>query len=811
MNMKECRGVSEHAAQEADAAVYTFANLEIDASGRRVFREGIEIELPPKLFDLLLVLVRSKSRLLTRDELLDVVWSNTVVADSSLTQAMSVLRREIGSEASAYIKTVPRVGYRLEAQVELRQASTPDTTLPSPGNTEASQGEAAAAGTRLRSVARYHRLWATAAILVVTVTMVWALLPDQGNQTAESGMSTLGPQALEAFERGITHAQNQRWNEARQQLSVALSEAPDFASAHLQMAEVLKQLGMWADAKKHVLEVTLRSQTLGRDGALRARALSLELHGKWSEACIVRAELVAANTSDVSDEMMLAECLLRDGKAHQADVMLQDLAARSQGVARWNGQLLLAEAKLAQNDYLGAIKSAQEVERAAAELQLGSLRAQSLVLHGHAAILSGDTLASGDLILEASKIFDRLGDHARAAAAEQLVLVVPLLRLDPPKAESMLLAHLELARHLGNPSLEAHSLRMLSAALKAQGRLAESRALLEQALAAFIQLGDRSWQGKVSLNLGLRDQLEGKFDQAEARTQDGLLFFAEGSHTRWLALNELAFIRTKQGRFAEALGSADEALRSMGQDVTTEKAVQTQCERAWTLLHLDRPDAARADFAACEQLDGQHPPLPRNAVVLGYTKVGKAYLAARDQAPDRAQQLLYEALANLAQDGDHETRSSLMIEAGLVALESGLQIPEGLDSYLSVPDEFTRLRARAALVRAWRGFREGQSDWRSHFEAAQALADESDWSTWSWLHLIAAVAESGNKRDVLLAELDHKAEVLGDQRVRRAVRSAPRLFGLDAQLALTERRLVNTTAPDTAHAASELKSQGVSE
>jgi DNA-binding winged helix-turn-helix (wHTH) protein/tetratricopeptide (TPR) repeat protein len=811
MNMKESRGVSEHAAREADGAVYAFANIEVDAAGRRVFREGIEIELPPKLFDLLLVLVRSRSRLLSRDALLDLVWSNTVVADSSLTQAMSVLRREIGPEASAYIKTVPRVGYRLEAKVELRAASTSDSTLPAASNMEASPGEAASAEAPIRSVTRYGRLWAAAVILVVTVALVRALHPDQGNLTAEGAMPTLPPKALEAFERGISHAQHQRWNKAHEHFSIALAEAPDFAAAHLQMAEVMKKLGRWTDAKRHVLEVMHRSDTLAPDGALRARALSFELHGKWPEACILRAELAAANTSDAGDEMTLAECLLRDGKAHQADAVLQDLAARSQGVERWNGLLLLAEAKLAQNDYPGAIRLAQEVEQAAAELQLQSLRARSLVLQGHATILGGDTLAFEDLALEASTIFERLGDQVGAAAAEQLALMLPQSSLDPSKAESLLLQHLQLARQLGHSALEAHSLRMLSGALKAQGRFAESRALLEQSLAAFIQLGDRSWQGRVSLDLGVRDQLEGRFDHAEARTQEGLLVSAEGSHTRWLALNALAFIRTRQGRLTEALSSADEALRSVGQDVTTHKAVQTRCERAWTLLHLDRSDAAHADFDACEQLDGQHPPLPRNGVTLGYTKVGKAYLAARGQAPDSAQELLSQALIELPQESDHETRGSLMIEAGLVALESGLQLPEGLGSRLSVPDDFTRLRARTALFLAWRGLRAGQSDWRSHFEKAQALADKSDWSTWSWLRLIAAVAENGDERYRLLAELDQTAEALGDQRVRRAVRNAPRLFRLDGQLASAERRRASATATADSEPAPESRPRGVSE
>jgi DNA-binding response OmpR family regulator len=85
----------------------------VDRSSRRAWRDGVELPLRPKEFDLLAVLVANAGRVMTRQRLMEEVW-DTAWMGSTKTLDMHVLslRRQLGSPA---ISTLRGVGYRLEA------------------------------------------------------------------------------------------------------------------------------------------------------------------------------------------------------------------------------------------------------------------------------------------------------------------------------------------------------------------------------------------------------------------------------------------------------------------------------------------------------------------------------------------------------------------------------------------------------------------------------------------------------------------------------------------------------------------------
>lgn len=109
----------------ADTAVhsaYRFGPFHLDVRERRLSRAGGEvIPLRLKVFDTLLVLVANAGRLVTKQELLDTVWPETTVEENNLNHNVSVLRKALGEKATGqqYIETVPRVGYRFAAQVDI--------------------------------------------------------------------------------------------------------------------------------------------------------------------------------------------------------------------------------------------------------------------------------------------------------------------------------------------------------------------------------------------------------------------------------------------------------------------------------------------------------------------------------------------------------------------------------------------------------------------------------------------------------------------------------------------------------------------
>ena len=99
--------------------LYEFGPFVLDP-GERLLRHGVaRMELPPRAFDTLLVLVEHNGRLLEKDSLMRTVWGDTVVEENNLTQVVYLLRKALreGEDGARYIETVPKRGYRFVAQV----------------------------------------------------------------------------------------------------------------------------------------------------------------------------------------------------------------------------------------------------------------------------------------------------------------------------------------------------------------------------------------------------------------------------------------------------------------------------------------------------------------------------------------------------------------------------------------------------------------------------------------------------------------------------------------------------------------------
>jgi two-component system, OmpR family, KDP operon response regulator KdpE len=98
-----------------DEPVLAVDGLEIDVAGHRVTRDGDEIHLTPKEFDLLRTLARNRGRLMTHRALLGEVWGHAYEDDThTLRVHIANLRRKIEPESQEprYIRTDPGVGYR---------------------------------------------------------------------------------------------------------------------------------------------------------------------------------------------------------------------------------------------------------------------------------------------------------------------------------------------------------------------------------------------------------------------------------------------------------------------------------------------------------------------------------------------------------------------------------------------------------------------------------------------------------------------------------------------------------------------------
>ncbi len=99
--------------------VYDFGPFTVEPKERTLLRDGQAVPLPPKAFDLLVVLVTRASRLVTKEELLREVWPEAFVEEANLSYTVSLLRKALGDEGERhqYIDTVPKQGYRFVAPV----------------------------------------------------------------------------------------------------------------------------------------------------------------------------------------------------------------------------------------------------------------------------------------------------------------------------------------------------------------------------------------------------------------------------------------------------------------------------------------------------------------------------------------------------------------------------------------------------------------------------------------------------------------------------------------------------------------------
>src|SRR5215469_7477656 len=114
----------------ADKRVYEFGKFRLDTAERVIETDGRPLPLTPKAYEVLLVLVENRGRIVEKEDLMRRVWPDTFVEDSNLGFNISVLRKLLGegngNGSSRYIETVPKRGYRFVAEV----VEVPEKELP---------------------------------------------------------------------------------------------------------------------------------------------------------------------------------------------------------------------------------------------------------------------------------------------------------------------------------------------------------------------------------------------------------------------------------------------------------------------------------------------------------------------------------------------------------------------------------------------------------------------------------------------------------------------------------------------------------
>src|SRR5205085_7698550 len=129
--------------------IYEFGPFRLDANDRVLLRGGRAVHLTEKVFNILFLLLQRSGHLVTKEELMEQVWPDSVVEENNLTVSMSALRKALGEkqEGGQYIETVSKRGYRFVADVLEIKDERVDLTQVQESETSSKAGVSSAATT----------------------------------------------------------------------------------------------------------------------------------------------------------------------------------------------------------------------------------------------------------------------------------------------------------------------------------------------------------------------------------------------------------------------------------------------------------------------------------------------------------------------------------------------------------------------------------------------------------------------------------------------------------------------------------------
>lgn len=114
-------------ASRFEKRIFEFEEFRLDAEHVMLYRNDVEVGLPPKAVETLLALVARHGEVLSKDELMNIIWADAVVEESNLSQYLHLLRKTLGStrDGKPFIETLRRRGYRFVAGVAIRSRKSP--------------------------------------------------------------------------------------------------------------------------------------------------------------------------------------------------------------------------------------------------------------------------------------------------------------------------------------------------------------------------------------------------------------------------------------------------------------------------------------------------------------------------------------------------------------------------------------------------------------------------------------------------------------------------------------------------------------
>ena len=109
---------------DSESTVYLFEGYRLDVARRMLYRGGREVVLPPKAIETLIALIDLRGEVVSKADLMQIIWADTIVEESNLDHYLHVLRKALGekSDGQSFIETLRRRGYRFTPDVRVIEA-----------------------------------------------------------------------------------------------------------------------------------------------------------------------------------------------------------------------------------------------------------------------------------------------------------------------------------------------------------------------------------------------------------------------------------------------------------------------------------------------------------------------------------------------------------------------------------------------------------------------------------------------------------------------------------------------------------------
>lgn len=522
--------------------IYRFSDFELDTERRTLTASSGQVSLTRQAYDLLLYFVGNPNAVISKDALIEHVWSGRIVADNTVDQSVSKLRRILNqANKSEYIESVYGQGFKFLPRVE---------TGPKKG--EASSWR-----------------WSIAFALLLGISAIWVAYRDNsGEALAHPPVVMLMPAKSDGSEVDWAETGgNIFFRQLLQYSNIAeLRDAEDSKPGHLADDDFLQR--QWAltpemqvitptieqrgnetvvnlslvDAAQNVHKETITAPDL----ATALRQASLWVEQRFDTANDV--ERLIPDDSYVVELYLRGLSSLAQGQLDKAENFFELCLAENPGFV-W-ARLELAKVKDRQGAPDQALALLDTLE------QLSSDPAFAVAVHslrGYILDTKGEHLAARDLYLKVLETYQGQPIPALNDVRFNLALTYATLAESGQALQQLALIEQSLTRH-SDPELMADVLHLAGRIEQTNGSNEQARIKAETALSLFEDLGDLLGAAKTHSLLARIANHEARYDEAINHLETGLAITRKLNFPLGIGatLNELIYALMAQGKHDRA-------------------------------------------------------------------------------------------------------------------------------------------------------------------------------------------------------------------------------------------------------------------